>query len=175
RWPCRAGDYVLWLRWFNPIDSPDGRASFRIMDSWELRDGDHILLTGRECDLPPGASDPSAGAALNVWQPLPGDRLAWSGRPRNRHDDDAPVLLGLVECLEPIVVYGDSARPRTHPEFPMQLFGEPTSEELTPHAYATMGVAWKAAISQPAMGAGRDVNDPEDALNLFRRLIAGRP
>jgi hypothetical protein len=47
RWPCRAGDYLLWAgcRGF-------GGSAFDIDDFWELRDGNHVTITNRFADLP---------------------------------------------------------------------------------------------------------------------------
>lgn len=148
RWNCRAGDFIVWVRCTNPFFGFGRADSFQMVEFWELRDGDHILLTSRSCDVPPGANDPDS-VAMNLWRALPGDRFAWSGcRRAGSCGGRDPDLLGLIECGKRILVYGDSARPRHHPEHTyLQLFGEPTSQDLTPQANAAMAVAWQAAVS----------------------------
>ncbi|MEO8005428.1 MAG: hypothetical protein ABI771_11020 [Betaproteobacteria bacterium] len=50
RWPCLAGDYVLWMRARNPFAAD---TQWRILDFWATRDGDAVTVTNNWDDLPP--------------------------------------------------------------------------------------------------------------------------
>jgi hypothetical protein len=50
RWPCRAGDHVLWMRMSSPF-AADGK--WNIRDFWATREGDTVTLTNQWDDLPP--------------------------------------------------------------------------------------------------------------------------
>ena len=153
RWPCVSGDYILWARCIDPFRS--GRDAWTICDYWELCDGDHVLVTNRACDTPAGVED-SETDAMNVWHLKVGDRLAWSGRPRTagRDGKDQPILLGLVECWEPAIAFGDSNQPPFHPDFGAFLFGEPSTEEPSPYARAAGQLAFDAVV---ALGLPRNL------------------
>src|SRR5579859_4346987 len=97
-WPCRRGDFLLWL------ESPGLFAKEPSMaDFWEMRDGDFVTITNRADDLPtwfelhPSEAqgdlvqvlmaklnagwqppdEPMDGS--NLWRLKAGDRLAWVG------------------------------------------------------------------------------------------------
>jgi hypothetical protein len=39
RWPCRQGDFILWIGYLNILS---GSESMQIRDLWEMRDGYHV-------------------------------------------------------------------------------------------------------------------------------------
>ena len=68
-----AGDYLLWVRCSDPWGS---RPEFTIVDFWEFREGDRLLITNREEDYPAAVEQMEEGGP-SVWKALPGDRLTW--------------------------------------------------------------------------------------------------
>jgi hypothetical protein len=103
RWPCRAGDYILWAR-FQDIGAGAG-IEYTIADVWELADGNFVTLTNRAPDLPTwfelhpleasgrnvawmkrklagGYRPDGAVEGPNLWRVFAGDRLAWVGARR---------------------------------------------------------------------------------------------
>jgi hypothetical protein len=48
RWPCRQGDFILWMG-YSDIFSGE---SVQIHDLWEMRDGYHVTITNRPEDFP---------------------------------------------------------------------------------------------------------------------------
>jgi len=122
RLSCRSGDYVLWLRCIDMFAS--GKDAFQIRDLWELKDGDHILITNRECDMPPVLIDSELDGP-NIWRFVPGDRLIQIGLPRRTTSDkaDKPVVLEIIECKQDTLVFGDSTVPRFDKESACPFFG----------------------------------------------------
>jgi len=51
RWSCRAGDYILWLR-YGGLFAPQER-QFRVSDLWQLKNRDFVTVTNRLEDVPP--------------------------------------------------------------------------------------------------------------------------
>lgn len=49
RWPCQAGDYVMWMRSCNPFAAD---ARWNIRDFWAAGDGDVVTITNVWNDLP---------------------------------------------------------------------------------------------------------------------------
>ncbi len=49
RWPCRRGDFFLWLGYPNIFSGPE---AIQCYDFWEMRDGQHVTITNRLEDLP---------------------------------------------------------------------------------------------------------------------------
>jgi hypothetical protein len=145
RWSCRAGDYILWGRCVDIFAS--GQDAFTINDYWELRDGDHVLLSNRASDLPDFVTN-GQGQGPNIWRLQLGDRIAWVGPPRNRVHSEAagPMVLGLVEAADPFVVYGESTRPRVHREGGL-LFGEPSGGPANPAAVATARLGFDCIVN----------------------------
>lgn len=146
-WSCRAGDYIIWARCTDIFKS--GRDAFEILDYWELRDGDHVLITNRRSDTPEGADEPGVKAA-DLWHLQTGDRLAWAGRPRANTpgERDKPILLGLIECCERAIACGDSNQPRFYPGTGIFLFGEPASEDASPYSLAAASLAFGAIVAK---------------------------
>ena len=113
RLSCRSGDYLIWCR-FNGLFS-EKTNGYKIMDLWQLSDGDFITITNRQADLPSwfeihplevsGSMAPWMSSKLdagyepndivewpNVWKPLAGDRLAWVGKRRPELDVENGVV-----------------------------------------------------------------------------------
>ncbi len=122
RLSCRSGDYALWLRCTDMFAS--GKDAFQIRDLWELKDGDHILIANRECDMPPDLIDCELDGP-NIWRFVAGDRLVQVGLPRGATSDktDTPVMLEIIECKQDTLVFGDSTVPRFDKEIGFPLFG----------------------------------------------------
>jgi hypothetical protein len=49
RWPCRRGDFILWMGYSDIFAGPE---SIQIRDLWEMRDGYHVTITNRPEDFP---------------------------------------------------------------------------------------------------------------------------
>jgi hypothetical protein len=45
RWSCRAGDYVLWVRYTSFWTASERQ--FEVPDFWAMKDGDWITITNR--------------------------------------------------------------------------------------------------------------------------------
>lgn len=116
RWPCRRGDFILWMGYADPLSGPE---SMRIHDLWEMRDGYHVMITNRLEDLPPWfrlhpievcdsfvykmmakvergdyQSEPMDGP--NLWRLKSGDRVAWVGAER----PERPSVNGILAILD---------------------------------------------------------------------------
>ena len=50
RWPCRGGDFLMWLGFSDLFSGPE---AIQCHDLWEMRDGSHLTITNRLEDLPP--------------------------------------------------------------------------------------------------------------------------
>src|ERR1051326_15854 len=48
-WPCRRGDFLLWMGYSNIFSGP---GSIRVYDIWEMGDGYHVTITNRPEDFP---------------------------------------------------------------------------------------------------------------------------
>lgn len=100
-WPCRRADFFMWLRWTDLFSDPQ----LKIMDMWQTRDGDVVLITNRLEDLPvwfelhptevcgrlvermmekiqAGEYPNRPMKGPNLWRLRPGDRLVWIGESR---------------------------------------------------------------------------------------------
>ena len=120
RWPCRRGDFVLWMAY---SDISSGPESIEIHDLWEMRDGYRVTITNRPEDLPAWFSlhptevsdalaykmiakiengytpgEPMDGS--NLWRLKSGDRVAWVGahRPERRSVNGVLAILDCQEC-----------------------------------------------------------------------------
>ena len=49
RWPCRKGDFILWVGYSDIFAGPD---SIQIHDRGEMRDGYHVRMTNQPEDFP---------------------------------------------------------------------------------------------------------------------------
>jgi hypothetical protein len=121
RWPMRGGDFLLWFDFPSPFLQPE---KIRCRDFWEMRDGQHILITNRWEDLPPwfelhpteavdsfvwklcpdGGTIPDPGPPMqgpNLWRLQEGDRLVWLGdsRPDRESYDGILAVLDPTTCV----------------------------------------------------------------------------
>jgi hypothetical protein len=136
RWPCREGDFVLWIRWPGVLAEaprPD------VVDLWALRDGDFITITNRLVDLPAwfelhptevqGLLAHEMGRKLeqgyqagevidgpNLWRLKAGDRMVWVGvsRPGSPATNGIIAILDFHECA---LAIGESSKPQGLLEF----------------------------------------------------------
>jgi hypothetical protein len=147
RWSTRGGDYVMWVRCVNLFGQ--GESAYRILDFWELRDGDFVTITNRPEDLPvwfelhptevrnalahkmmarlnAGHSPGVPADGPNLWRARSGDRLVWvGGRGSERTREPVRGLLSLQECA---LVIGESSRPGDWPA----IFGAPSADQASP-------------------------------------------
>jgi hypothetical protein len=160
RWPCRAGDFLLWFRHSNIFAEP---AAIHCHDLWEMRDGYHVTITNRLEDLPPWfrlhptevcggfvykllpkvekgdyPSAPMEGP--NLWRLKSGDRLAWldAERPDRR---SFYGILAILDCQDSALAvaeaYWDSVQS-------FAGFGAPTTPEMKPEEVARCQTALAA-------------------------------
>ena len=144
----RGGDYLLCIRCSNPFSSP---AEFGIVDFWEFRRGDRLLITNREEDYPAAVEQMGEGGPP-LWKILPGDRLTWVGW-RGQSNERKPTLVALVNCQHEGYVYGEPASPTLES---VMSFGTPTSE-ASPEIRSLWMVGYDAAV---AMGLPRTWKPP---------------
>ena len=148
RWPCRRGDFILWIRYSNIFA---GTESLKIYDLWEMRDGYHVTITNRPEDFPawfelhPTEVCNSLALKLaariekgqypkvpldgpNLWRLKSGDRVAWvgAGRPERPSVDG---ILAVVDCRESALAVGEGDRGGLE-EF--VGFGAPTTRNIKP-------------------------------------------
>ena len=152
RWPCRAGDFLLWFGHTNMFAGPE---AIKCYDLWEMRDGYHVTITNRLADLPPWfrlhptevcgglvykllpkvekgdyPSAPMEGP--NLWRLKSGDRVAWVGadRPDRRSVNGILAILdSQVSALAVGEAYWESVES-------FAGFGAPTTEEMKPEGVA---------------------------------------
>ena len=129
-WSCQTGDHVLWMRWANSILSVSNDPA--ILDLWEMKDSDSIIITNRVVDLPTwfelhptevsgsnvywmlaklkaGYKPAEPVEGPNLWRILAGDRVVWMGRDRpERASVDGVVAL--VDFEENALAFGESRR-----------------------------------------------------------------
>ncbi len=144
-----AGDFLLCIRCNNPLSNPP---EFGIVDFWEFREGDRLLITNREEDYPVAVEQMEEGGP-SLWKALPGDRLAWVGW-RLRSSERKPTLIALVNCQQEGYVYGEPASPTLESVI---SFGAPTSE-ATAEIRSLWMVGYDAAV---ALGLPRTWKPPE--------------
>ena len=132
------GDYLLCIRCNNPFGRPP---EFGIVDFWEFRGGDRLLITNREEDYPAAAEQMEEGGP-SLWKILPGDRLTWVGW-RGESNERKPTLVALVNCQQEGYVYGEPASPALESVI---SFGAPTSE-ATPEIRSLWMVGYDAAVA----------------------------
>jgi hypothetical protein len=153
RWPVRAGDFLLWFRHRSLFAGND---DLDVVDLWEMRDGDSVILTNRGCDIPSWFPlhplETSGTLALkvlaklkagwepsppldgpNVWRVMAGDRVAWAGSRRPGREPLEGVLC-MVNFQECALVLGEIADPNAND--PMD-FGTLTERGQTPEGAAT--------------------------------------
>ena len=92
--PC-VGDYLLCIRCTDPWCEPPGLG---VIDFWEFRRGDQLLITNREQDYP-APVEQMEQQNPSVWRVLAGDRLAWVGW-RMHSNARQPTLVALINCLQ---------------------------------------------------------------------------
>jgi hypothetical protein len=170
RWSPRAGDYIMWTRCTDLF--AQGESAFRILDFWEIRDGDAVTMTNRMEDLPAWfelhpteARGVLAYAVLarleggwapgepldgpNLWRAQCGDRLVWVDPSAAREGEDA--VRALVNFRESALVFGEST---TATDWTM-LFGAPSTERASPEVAAAMRSGFLAAVQ---LGLPRSVD-----------------
>ena len=148
RWPCRRGDFLLWMGYSNVFSKPD---SVQIFDLWEMQDGYHVTISNRPEDFPvwfelhpsevcnalvykmmaklergyqPG--DPMDGP--NIWRLKVGDRVAWIGADRPEQTS-ANGILAILDCCACALAIGEGRFGRAE-EF--VGFGAPSTDEMNP-------------------------------------------
>jgi hypothetical protein len=148
RWPCRRGDFLLWLGYRDLFSGPE---AIQCYDLWEMRDGYHITITNRLEDLPlwfrlhptevcdsfvykmmakvekgDYPSEPVDGP--NLWRLKSGDRVAWVGadRPERRSVNG---ILSILHCDHSALAVGEGNRGSLE-EF--MGFGCPTTPNMKP-------------------------------------------
>lgn len=126
RWPCRRGDFILWMRYSDIFSGPE---SIKIPDLWEMRDGDHVTITNRPEDLPAWfelhPTEVCDNLALkmmekmkkgykpgeridgpNLWRLKSGDRVVWVGAERpERHSVNG--ILAILNCDKCALAVGE--------------------------------------------------------------------
>ncbi len=135
-----AGDYLLWIRCTNIFSSP---AKFEIVDFWEFKENDFLLITSREEDYPAPAKDMEENPSPFLWKVVAGDRLALVGH-REIAGQRKRVLFFIMECEERGYVYAEPAE-KTYAAF--MSFGRPSSDSMTPEIRALWNLAFKAVCS----------------------------
>ena len=134
-----GGDYLLCIRCMNPFSIP---AEFGIVDFWEFRGGDRLLITNREEDYPAAIEQMEEGGP-SCWKILAGDRLTWVGW-RNHSNGHKPTLLALVNCQHEGYAYGEPASPTLES---VMSFGTPTCE-VSPEIRRLWMVGYDAAVAK---------------------------
>jgi len=163
RWPCRRGDFLLWMRCRDILSVFSGPEAIQCYDLWEMRDGYHLTITNRLEDLPPWfklhptevcdsfvykmmakvekgdyPSEPIAGP--NLWRLRSGDRVAWVGSERpDRHSVNG--ILSILDCRESALAVGEADWDSVK-EF--AGFGAPTTQEMKPDDVARCQAAVNA-------------------------------
>ena len=120
RWPCRGGDFVLWMGFPSIFSGPE---SLQIRDFWEMRAGYHVTITNRPEDLPtwftlhPTETCDSLAFKMmeklekgykpgdridgpNLWRLKAGERVAWVGteRPERGSVNGILAILDIEQC-----------------------------------------------------------------------------
>ena len=145
KWPCRAGDYILWCR-FKGIFHREGK-QYKLADIWQLRDGDFVTLTNRRYDIPSwfelhplevsnsfiywmkkkldsGYNPSGIIDGPNIWRVFAGDRIVWVGNDRPGFPSDEGIL-SLITFLENALIIGESHSDAN----PFEFFGGFNQEE----------------------------------------------
>jgi hypothetical protein len=159
RWPCRRGDFLLWLRYGNLFSGP---AAIECHDLWEMRDGYHVTITNRLEDLPlwfklhptevcnsfvyklmpkieKGDYPSEPVDSPNLWRMKSGDRLAWVGadRPERRSVNG---VLAILDCDSCGLVVGEGERGSIEEFIGL---GRPTTPSMKPENVARCKAALK--------------------------------
>jgi hypothetical protein len=134
-----ARDYLLWIRCANPLSKA---TEFILVDFWEFRDGDRLLITNQEQDFPASVKDMEEGGP-SLWKVRPGDRLAWSGL-RVEGNVNTPKLIALIDCHHKGYVYGEPKSPTLDS---VMAFGAPSTSEITPEMQLVWNLGYDAAVS----------------------------
>jgi hypothetical protein len=141
------------MRWTDILAAPD--RGLAVVDLWEMRDGDHALITNRMEDLPVWfelhptevcgrlaykmmsklESGWEPGEILdgpNIWRVMAGDRLVWIGesRPDREPCDHVLVIVDFSRCA---LAVGESVRPASLEEalrFGSLSTSEPKLEDI---------------------------------------------
>jgi len=174
RWPCRAGDFLLWLGYDNMFAKPE---SIKIRDFWEMREGYHATITNRLEDLPPwfrlhptevcgsfvykmlpkvekGDYPDAPMQGPNLWRLNCGDRLAWVGaaRPDRRSVDG---ILAILDCHSCALAIGEAYWESVES---FAGFGAPSTEEMKPE---------NARRCQAALAAVKKLGQPREWMDAW--------
>jgi hypothetical protein len=126
RWPCRRGDFILWMRYSHIFSGPE---SIKTQDLWEMRDGYHVTITNRLEDFPAWfelhPTEVCDGLALrmmanmekgykpgecidgpNLWRLKSGDRVAWVGAARPERPS-VNGILAILDCEQCALAVGE--------------------------------------------------------------------
>lgn len=128
RLSCRKGDYLMWCSKRGGIF---GKRDNYNIDVWQLKDGDCVTITNRQCDLPDwfelhfrevrnrlalrmkekmemdkGYWPDKYAESSNLWKVMAGDRLIWTGKKREGIEYEDGVL-GIFTFSENAAVIGE--------------------------------------------------------------------
>ena len=129
RWPCRRGDFILWMGYADIFGGPE---SIKIHDLWEMRDGYHVtdyepprrfprvvrtpsdrsVQQSRAKDGGQNRGGPLSPRAIRRAQPLAaqtGDRVAWVGAERPERLSVSGIL-AILDCRECALAVGEGDR-----------------------------------------------------------------
>jgi len=172
RLSCRSGDLVLWMRWRDTFsDQPD----LRILDGWNIGEGDFLTISNRIEDLPPWfelhPTEVTGLAAFkmkkkleagyvwgepvdgpNLWRVLPGDRIVWAGEDRPGTKSFGGVL-SVLEFRTCALVIGESNGPSAN----LFLWDRWPEGKLPPE---------RVALGRAAVAAVRKLGLPNECPNL---------
>jgi hypothetical protein len=148
-WPCRRGDFLLWLGY---RDLSSGPGELQCHDFWEMRDGYRVTFTNRLEDLSPGfqlhptevcnsfayrlmpkiekgdyPDEPISGP--NLWKLRSGDRVAWVGEERPGRRSVTGVL-AILDCDECALAVGEGDKEKGLEGF--IGFGRPSTPTMRP-------------------------------------------
>jgi hypothetical protein len=166
KWQVSPRDYVLWARW---DDGPESGGKLKLLDFWEMKDGDAVTVTNCIADLPPWfelhpsemlhqasmlqeqaedaplLAEPSEGPIL--WRARTGDRIVWLC---GRATPASPSVQALLEFNINALVFGEPREP-WHDPFEFMSFGAPSAPSPTDEVTALVhaGLAAVRGLGRP--------------------------
>jgi hypothetical protein len=140
---------MLWFTWTDIFADP--QHGIKIIDIWEMKDGDFLTITNRLEDMPEWFAfhptevcnslayrmlekfnnsdypeEPIEGP--NIWRPKTGDRLVWLGKSRSGTACKGSIR-SVIAFRESAIVIGENARPQSMDE--LISFGSLTKPQQT--------------------------------------------